>query len=351
MTTTLVTAENINRLAFQPNALVHSKLRFSHLEARIFALALACGHKNDTELPPIRIDMRNVMPDLGGHNYELVKQAMNGLMKKTASVEKISGTRSKYTTYSLIDTLSFDTGTGMLTGLFAPSITPFLLQLRDNFTRAQIQTLLLLESAHTHRLYWILKSWDDVGTCCYQFDSLREMILGENCGTSYALYTDFKRHVLDPAVAELNELQPPWPVSYVAKKRGKKVHSVAFTIPPYLREEKAPGAPAPPKVKKVLSFEEVETFRAYLAERSPLIATAYDRLQVVFRLSEYQARVVLLHVVMATESDLEFKRLTDAMVKIVEAIRLKTPMKSVGDYTLITLKEVFPIFTKVGKKV
>ena len=342
--------ENLNKLAFQSNALVRSKLRFTRLEAKIFTLALALVHKNANELPPINIDMRNVIDgDMGGQNYKLIKEAMDGLSNKTASVEKITNKRSKYTNYSLIDTLDFDTGTGMLTGLFSQSITPFLLQLRGNFTRGEIQTLLLLDGAHTHRLYWILKSWDDVGSCTYKFEALREMILGEHCGNSYAIYTDFKRHVLEPAIAELNSLQPPWPVSYDVKKRGKKVEEIVFTIPKYELDNEEEVKPVVDTVKKTLTFEQIQQFREYLTNKDAQLTNIYDQMQTVFRLSEFQARIIIHYVVKSPELELQYKRLLGQLRKVSEAIRLKHPMKSVPAYTLTMVKEIFPVFTKSAK--
>ncbi|SNC77690.1 Initiator Replication protein [Hymenobacter gelipurpurascens] len=233
--------------AYQANALVRAPLKLTHVEARIFALALGCIHQDQTELPGISIHLSRVMTQKkGGSVYETIRDACKSLMSKVVSIETQSGNKKRFTAYSIISYIDLNEGTGFLTGNFAPEIKPFLLQLAEQYTHVEIETLLTLKSAHAHRLYWLLKSWDDVGVWEVDFDSLRKQVLGDDNDVTYTLFYDFKRYVLEPALRELHSLG--WIVAYEPIKEGKKVQAVRFTIPQALAKlpEQAGGrAPAP----------------------------------------------------------------------------------------------------------
>jgi plasmid replication initiation protein len=227
--------------AYQANALVRAPLKLTHVEARIFALALGCIHQDQTELPGISIPLSRVMTQKkGGSMYETIRDACKSLMSKVVSIESQTGNKKRFTAYSIISYIDLNEGTGFLTGNFAPEIKPFLLQLAEQYTHVEIETLLTLKSAHAHRLYWLLKSWDDVGLWEVDFDTLRKQVLGDDNDVTYTLFYDFKRYVLEPALRELHSLG--WVVSYEPVKEGKKVKGVRFSIPKplaQLREQPA----------------------------------------------------------------------------------------------------------------
>ncbi|UOG77551.1 replication initiation protein (plasmid) [Hymenobacter tibetensis] len=230
--------------AYQANALVRAPLKLTHVEARIFALALGCIHQDQTELPGISIPLSRVITQKkGGSVYETIRDACRSLMSKVVSIESQTGNKKRFTAYSIISYIDLNEGTGYLTGNFAPEIKPFLLQLAEQYTHVEIETLLTLKSAHAHRLYWLLKSWDDVGLWEVEFDALRKQVLGDDNDVTYTLFYDFKRYVLEPALRELDSLG--WAVTYEPVKDGKKVKGVRFSIPKPLNRLKSEDSPAP----------------------------------------------------------------------------------------------------------
>ncbi|SMC00660.1 initiator RepB protein [Hymenobacter roseosalivarius DSM 11622] len=229
--------------ARQANVLVRAPLKLTHMEARIFALALGCISDKHTELPEIRIPIKRVLATKGGSGYDQVDEACKGLMGKVVELKLKSAAgkdKRRSQKYGIISFMDLDEGTGMLAGNFAPEIKPFLLQLANQFTKVEIETLLTLKSAHAHRLYWLLTSWDDVGTWETDLDSFRNQILGDDLDTAYTIFYDFKRYVLEPAVKELHGLG--WMVEYKVKKEGKKVGKLIFTIPKHIGANEGPLA-------------------------------------------------------------------------------------------------------------
>lgn len=229
--------------AYQANALVRAPLKLSNTEARLFALALGCIHQGQTELPGISIPISKVLTQKkGGSVYESIRDACKGLMTKIVSIETKNNTKKRFTAYSIISFIDINEGTGLITGNFAPEIKPFLLQLAEHYTHVEIETLLLLRSAHAHRLFWLLKSWDDVGTWEVNFEVLRKQILGDDNDKTYTIFYDFKRYVLAPSLKEIHALG--WMVSYVALKEGKKVRAIRFSIPEAKHKGSLPDLPS-----------------------------------------------------------------------------------------------------------
>jgi len=235
--------------AYQANALVRAPLKLTNVEARLFALALGCIHQGQTELPGISIPISKVLTQKkGGSIYEAIRDACKGLMTKIVSIETKSKSKNRFTAYSIISYMDINEGTGLITGNFAPEIKPFLLQLAEHYTHVEIEILLLLRSAHAHRLFWLLKSWDDVGAWEVDFEVLRKQILGDDNDKTYILFHDFKRYVLEPSLREIHALG--WLVTYVALKEGKKVRAIRFAIPETKHEVLLPDPSSPTSVSK-----------------------------------------------------------------------------------------------------
>jgi len=231
--------------AYQANALVRAPLKLSNVEARLFALALGCIHQGQTELPGISIPMSKVIRQKkGGSVYETIREACKGLMSKIVSIEAKNKSKNRFTAYSIISFMDINEGTGLITGNFAPEIKPFLLQLAEHYTYVEIEMLLLLRSAHAHRLFWLLKSWDDVGTWEVDFEVLRKQMLGDDNEKTYTIFHDFKRYVLEPSLREIHALG--WLVSYAALKEGKKVRAIRFSIPETNHEALSSDSPSSP---------------------------------------------------------------------------------------------------------
>ncbi|SNR79074.1 replication initiation protein [Hymenobacter mucosus] len=267
--------------AYQANALVRAPLKLTHVEARIFALALGCIHQGQTELPGIVIPLGRVITQKkGGSVYETIRDACKSLMSKVVTIESQTGNKKRFTAYSIISYIDINEGTGLLTGNFAPEIKPFLLQLAEQYTHVEIETLLTLRSAHAHRLYWLLKSWDDVGIWEVPFDTLRKQVLGDDNDVTYTLFYDFKRYVLEPSVRELHSLG--WLVSYTPVKEGKKVQSVRFTIPKpqtSLPEHEEIMPIAPPATKSKSKAADKQMSLGLVAELPTLQQRIVTRLQ------------------------------------------------------------------------
>jgi plasmid replication initiation protein len=325
--------ENLHELAFQHNKLARTPMRLTNVEARIFALCLACLHQESQELS-IEVNVKDVVGARNGEAYERVRDGCKGLSSNPVQIETIdsqSGLRT-YVTTPLFAELRLEEGSGLLTGSFNEKLRQHLLQLKEQFAKADVQTLLTLKTAYAHRLYWVLKSWEKpLGTVTLERQALRDMLQGQEQPQSYPLWADFKRFVLEPAMKELHGVG--WDVQYQEKRRGRTVTSVTFTIP----------VEKPERVERIekagkLGPEEVERYKDILKGKHEPLVQQYMRMQLDFKLTEPQARQVCDAI-----ADLDmYKKLTKVLYDVQIARTNNVPIKNLGAYTVNSIKEVLP---------
>jgi plasmid replication initiation protein len=234
------------------NFLVHAPLNLTYVEARLFSLALACIHKRHKELPTITIKFSEVFERDSGSNYEALEKACEGLMSKVVKLRAVNSKRKVTEMYNIIKFMKLDSGTGLIVGTFNDDIAPYLLSLVSNFTTVQVETLLTLKSPHTHRLIWFLKAHEYEKAAEISIDNLRKHLFGEEEQPSYADYFDFKRKVLLPTLAEINDpVGINWSVQMEEVKAGlRRVIGLRFTIPDFPGEPKKLARAMTPKQRE-----------------------------------------------------------------------------------------------------
>ena len=106
---------------------------------------------------------------------------------------------------------------------------PYLLQLKENFTRYELIYTLYFKSKYTIRLYELVNSIHyrelEEYRSVFSLEELRKALGGE----TYTEYRDFKRRVLDVAVNEINAHSDKQ-VSYTPIKKGRNVVAIELCI-------------------------------------------------------------------------------------------------------------------------
>lgn len=330
--------------ARQANILVRSPLKLNHIEARIIALALGCINSKSLELPQIRIPMKRVIPKAkSGPVYEQIDAACKTLMGKVVSIAR-TNSRGKMNikNYGIISFMEIDEGTGYVTGNFAPEIKPFLLELASEYTTVEIETILTLKSAHAHRLYWLLTSWDDVGSWEVEIDKLREQMVGTE-DTAYVIFYDFKRYVLEPAVKELHDIG--WMVGWEPLKVGRKVTKILFTIPKHV----IAGNNGEPRIiditPKGRQKQAEQLTLGIIAEMPSLHQRIVARLQKLL-VTDAQIKTVLEHL---GDDEASFTKLLKSTHQLLVNYETKSKVfDNIGATTVNSLKTEFPgLFSKL----
>ena len=161
-----------------------------------------------------------------GKNYQDVKQAIKDIADISVWVNV---NQDEETLIRWIEKPYINNKSGIVRVRLDQDMKPFLLQLKNNFTKYELIYTLYFKSKYSIRLYELAKSIHyrelEEYRRVFSLDELRTILGGEN----YTQYRDFKRRVLDIAVAEINEYSDKI-VEYIPKKMGKSVYAVELVI-------------------------------------------------------------------------------------------------------------------------
>lgn len=118
---------------------------------------------------------------------------------------------------------------------FSKHMKPFFLELKNNFTKYQIQDIINMNSSNSIRLYQILKThkdkqsqYRDIAIITYSLEELK-MRMGLDDQKAYNQYGNFKNRVLKTAQEQL-EGNTHIRFDFKEKKTGRKVTHVVFSI-------------------------------------------------------------------------------------------------------------------------
>jgi plasmid replication initiation protein len=213
-----------NTTVAQSNVLAETYWPATLLEARLFVLMLRCLHKNDQEAPGITVPIEELMPGgRGGRNYELLKQAIDRFMSLRIELPTLHDKRDMQA-INLVQGMVLNASKDVVVGFFTPLALPYLTALSNNFAVGDVAELLTLQTAASHKMYWLMQAWEFRSPVTVTVDKLRELVVKDN----YERYTDFRNRVLMPSIEELNALT--FEIVVTENRKGRAVDSLRFDI-------------------------------------------------------------------------------------------------------------------------
>ena len=214
-----------NTKVAQHNLLVETRLPLSLMEARLFVLMLRCIHREAKTAPAIVIPISDLVPkSLGGSGYESLREAVNHFLELRITLPVLDD-KKDVKAINLVQAMELNSAEGVVVGVFSPLALPYLMALTDNFTVGQVDELMSLKSANTHRFYWLMRSWQFRSPITVTVAKLRELTTQEG---SYGQYADFRNKVLQPSIDELNGLD--FQITFSEQRKGRAVDTVRFDI-------------------------------------------------------------------------------------------------------------------------
>ncbi len=220
-------------LVVQHNALINARFQFGPLETRLFLHLLANIGRNDTTFGLCRVEVADLLGEINSQNtYKLVREAVEEFATRTITIEQLSGVgrRSRQPDFVVLPLLSiaqYKGGEGAVEARFNDAVVPYLLELRDNFTKAQLTELLKLKNPNSHRIYWLLREYSAFGQRVIGLTDLKAML---KLGPGYDRWDNFKVRILDRAQQELQETDLPF--TYELIRQGKAVSEIRFLFAP-----------------------------------------------------------------------------------------------------------------------
>ena len=217
-------------------------------EQRALDYAIAKIQKNDKPGKVYRVDPKEAYKivtsadnAMGGKEYREAYQIFKGLQYRPVEIYPRAGVRVSCNWFHHV---AIDENTGTLEFEFHDMLSPYLFQLRRNFTAYYLENTAKMKSVYGPRLYQVLKSYA-MGRKVektFTLDEIKEAVGASFVAVkngrgvfevttikSYEMYGKLKQAVIDPAVDDINECSD-MRVTYEAIKTGRKVTAIKFIV-------------------------------------------------------------------------------------------------------------------------
>lgn len=196
---------------------------------RLILEAIRNVEKDDADFKEYEIDVESFLELVDSKNvseYSRVKEFCKTILSKPLEIPRGDG---KYMWCNWFSNIEYDEKKRKIYYSFDPKLKPYLIELKEKFTRFDIRILLKFKSFYALRIYMLLKTEIWKGNevkYIVKVDEFREMLKLED---KYALYGHFKSRVLDIAKKYINEVSDI-EMDFEDSKVGRKVESIRFKV-------------------------------------------------------------------------------------------------------------------------
>ncbi len=295
------------RLIVKSNYLIEASYRLSLQEQRLILLMVSKIKPEDRNFHVYQIaikDFNRIVDIKGEASYHRTKELTKKLLERSLQIKKDKSTLQ----ITWLSSAEYFEGKGYVELSFDPKLKPYLLKLKEFFTRYRLKHVIRLKSSYSIKLYELLKQYEHLGKRKFTLDELRYKL--GLMPDEYPLYANFKQKILNRVQAELNA-HTDLSFSTIEKKHGRKVVGILFVISKRTQQTAESMPPAISGKEKL-----AEHLREY------------------FCLSQSQAQDIL-------------ERYDDerihANLAYVEDKLMRNAVKNIGPYTLKAIEEDYRI--------
>ena len=225
MTNTLP-PNNATHIVVKSNYLIEASYRLSLQEQRLILLMVSRIKPEDKGFHIYRIAVKDFNRIVGIKNeasYQRTKELTKKLLERSLQITKDNSILQ----ITWLSSAEYFEGKGYVELSFDPKLKPYLLQLKEFFTKYRLQNVIRLKSSYSIKLYELLKQYENIGRREFTLDNLRQKFgLKES---EYPLYANFKQKILNRVLNELNEFTD---LSFSMRERKdvRKVVGIVFVI-------------------------------------------------------------------------------------------------------------------------
>lgn len=217
---------------YKSNKVVEAAYKLSLNEQKII---LACIAKHDPRKPltadNVFIVTAKEFADLTGvelnNAYGLLKDVADSLFSRHVVIDNPDATNPKIKKRKTrwISSIDYYADSGALSLRFAYDMLPYLSELKDKFTKYELQNIGGMTSKYGIRLYELLSQYRSIGRREIAIDWLKNHF---EIADNYSIISDFKKYVIKAATDDINKNSDLLMHEPIYQKTGRKVTHVTF---------------------------------------------------------------------------------------------------------------------------
>ncbi len=221
---------NKNYYSVMANKIIRGKQKMTIYEAKLIRILISQIKKDDENFRMYRTDIKNLAEFLGTDRKNIQREIRNvckNLMRQIVEIE--SG--KDWEILHWVSYAKYDSETGTIMLMLSEEIAPYVLALKERFTRYQTKNILTMQSFYAIRLYELLQmriGMDKKKTMIYQF-GISELRTILECEKKFKQIGEFKRFVLDIAIKEISD-RTEYKCTYECNKTGRIITDIIFYL-------------------------------------------------------------------------------------------------------------------------
>ncbi|GAA4509080.1 hypothetical protein GCM10023172_42150 [Hymenobacter ginsengisoli] len=222
----------------QHNALTNARYEYTEIQLDLLFFLLSKLRKDQQD----RVYELNIkdLSLLTGKKYNAayLHKATSDMGSRVFEVQ----TETRYRQLWMFQRVDYLLGQGIIEIKLTEDITPYLFDLKENFTSYELASALRLTSKYAKRIYQYCSQWKDQGeTKKYDIQDFKQMLglLDDKGNEKMLRISDFRESVLDVAVKQINE-HTELNISYKLEKRVRTYTHIVFTVKPQALAETIP---------------------------------------------------------------------------------------------------------------
>jgi len=215
-----------NKLIVKSNYIVEASYKLSLGEQRVIYVLASMIRSDDKEFKNYRLTVKEFAEILGTKSkdmYAQVARYIEGLRERDLTIIKEKSIlKTKW-----LSSAEYFIDDGFVELCFDPKLKPYLLMLKERFTKLSVEQMVSFASQYSGRIYELLKQYEKIGERTFKVEDLRSL-LGIGF-TEYPKYANFKQKILIKTKNEIN-LDSDLLIDFEEIKKGRKVESIRFII-------------------------------------------------------------------------------------------------------------------------
>lgn len=222
-----------NGLVVKHNELIQARYDLNLNEQKIILYAVSKLDRDKDKFNILSLNIRDFFELLGTtqERYTEIREIVRELRKK----EVIINTDKRELITGWLSSIDYLKDEGVIELEFSEKLIPYLLQLKERFTRYELKNILYLKNKHSIRIYELLKQYENIGERKISLEELRKYLgIGED---EYLRFGNFENRVLKTTKEEINEYTDII-IDYDKIKTGRRITSIIFKVEPKDQEDK-----------------------------------------------------------------------------------------------------------------
>ena len=181
------------KLVVRHNDLIEAKMDLSLVQMRIFLKTVSTIGRDDTDFKIYTLSISELLKEANVKSqtwYSRLKDELEQLSK----IHLYIPTQTGYLFTHLFSSVEYKEGTIELS--FDPKLRPYLLQVKGNFTKYELQHAMQMKSVYSIRMYELLRQYVTFGKRKFSVEYLRDVL---HLQDKYKNFNGFKERVLEKA--------------------------------------------------------------------------------------------------------------------------------------------------------